>query len=244
MTLNSGIYISLVIPAYNEEARLAKTIEESIEYFQTKGWSYEIIVVDDGSTDGTLRSIETICSSNSRVKTIQFKKNAGKGKAVKKGILDASGAYVLFMDADHSVNISNLDIFIKYIDEGYDIAIASIVLNGARIHDANTPLRRMAGSFSKILIRIFAVPTIYDTQRGFKLFTHRAAQSIFSRVTIARWGFDIEALVIASLNGFRIKEIPVHWMNSKRSDIGISDYLVTLFELMRILYNKFLGRYN
>jgi dolichyl-phosphate beta-glucosyltransferase len=238
------IALSLIIPAYNEEGIIARTLAEVFAYFQDKDLSFEVIVVDDGSTDNTAGLVEKYAERYENLHLYMLRTNRGKGGAIKHGVEHAQGERILFMDADHSVSIGHLDIFLKELDNGYDIAIASIEMEGAVIHDVHHKVRRLAGKMSKILIQILAVKGKHDTQRGFKLFTRDAARDLFSRLSILRWGFDIEILVMAQKKSMKIKEIPVVWHNTKKSAIGISDYIRTFFELLLIRFNALFGKYN
>jgi dolichyl-phosphate beta-glucosyltransferase len=139
------------------------------------------------------------------------------------------------MDADHSVSIENFETFKKEIEKGAEIVIASIELPGSTIHDDNFKYRRVLGKWSKGLIRSAATPGIYDTQRGFKLFTAKATEELFSALKTTRWGFDIELLRRAQKKGYKIKEIPVDWNNSKASSVGILSYPRTFLELIKIV---------
>jgi glycosyltransferase involved in cell wall biosynthesis len=237
-------FISIIVPAYNESKRIVPTLESIQKYFADKSYDYEIIAVNDGSPDNTFEVL-TKCQSRIRnLKIINNPVNEGKGYAVKCGMLTASGKYRLFMDADNSVKIDTIDPFMSEIEAGNDVVIGSIALKAARVKEANGWHRRVFGSMSKWLIRTLATPKIYDTQRGFKLFTARAANIIFPLQTINRFGFDIELLVIALKNNLSIKEVPVEFNNPEGSTVKLSDYLRTFTELSRIVSNKVQGRYD
>ncbi len=219
--------LSIIIPAYNEALRIGETLIAITNYI--KDITYEIIVVDDGSTDNTIKVLEKY-----DVKILKNEQNMGKGYSVKRGMLEARGDYRLFMDADHSVKIDNLERFMGYMKNCADIVIASIEVPGATIQDDNHGYRRIFGRLAKWLIRKVATPGIYDTQRGFKLFTAKSANIIFPLQRIYRWGFDIDILSIAQKNGLNIKEVPVEWVNSKASSVTLSSYFFTLYELVKI----------
>lgn len=241
---NTAPFLSIVIPAYNEEGVLSDTLEEVFDFLEKKPYCTEVIVVDDGSKDATAGAVMHCAAQHSNLRLIALQENRGKGAAVKAGVCEAAGEYILFMDADHSVHISNLDVFLTQLDEGYDIAIASIAVAGAHIDDVHHVFRRWAGALAKILIRMLVLPHIHDSQRGFKLFTQTSARQIFTQVQIPRWGFDIEVLVIAQQMSFCIREIPVDWRNRKKSDIGILDYCATFAELCVIAIKKIAGLYS
>ncbi len=241
--MNPSDSVSVIIPAYNEGRRITHTLE-AITQFSASFPLLEILVVDDGSSDDT----KIVCEQFMRrlpLRIISHEVNRGKGSAVNTGMIAARGTWRLFMDADNSVSISVLPQFLSVAKlKNADVVIASIELPGASIDAVEDAwYRRMLGKLSKYLIRIAVLPEIYDTQRGFKLFTSRAVEEIFPLQTIHRWGFDIELLVIAKIHGCSIIELPVAWNNPGQSKVQSFDYLTTLFELFRIMRNKLMGRY-
>ena len=156
----------------------------------------------------------------------------------------ASGRFKLFMDADNSVKIENLEKFIENIHGEYDIVIGSIAIPGAIVVEGNAWYRRFLGRISKWLIRRVAVPNVFDTQRGFKLFTSKAAETLFSLQTINGFGFDIELLAIARSNHLAVKELSVEWKNPRGSSVSFISYVQTLYELCIIKTNMMLGKYD
>ena len=236
--------ISVIIPAYNEAARIRRTLESVQRYVADNRIPAEIIVVDDGSTDGTADVVGRYASSVANLKILPNGMNKGKGFSVRRGMLAAAGDYRLFIDADSSVDISHLDAFLRAAKKGSDIVIGSIhTSKESDVFEHNGWHRRLLGSGATMLIRLLAVPGIRDTQRGFKLFSAKAAETIFLRQTIERFGFDIELLVIAHENGLKIQELPVAWDNPAGSKVTIFSYLHTLGELIRISYNRLRGTY-
>jgi dolichyl-phosphate beta-glucosyltransferase len=238
-----NIFLSIVIPAYKEAERIGTTLSRLKDYFKDKDYEYEIIVVNDGSPDDLVPVVEGYMPSMQQLRLIDNQKNAGKGYAVKCGMLQAKGQYRLFMDADNSVDISHLDAFIAQAHHGYEIVIGSIKVGLAKATEQNGLHRRILSTLSKMPVRLLATPGIHDTQRGFKLFTERAARTIFARQTINRFGFDIELLVIAQINGLSIKELPVVWNNPTGSTVGLFAYVDTLKELGVIVGKKIMGAY-
>lgn len=235
----TGTYLSVVIPAYNESKRIGKTIREVREYLSHQPYISEIIIVDDGSTDDTCRVAGRYAEGMEHVAILNGEPNHGKGYAVRRGMLAAQGAFRLFMDADGSVHIREVERFLREAQAGEDVVIGSIAAPGAHtVIEHNGWHRRFFGSISKFLVRTLAVPGIYDTQRGFKLFTARAAEAIFPRQKINRWGFDIELLVIAREQGMKVRELPVAWNNPGGSKVEPADYLRTMRELVEIIGNK------
>jgi len=237
--------ISIVIPAYNEEERIGESLKSITDYFKKRSYTYEVIVVSDGSTDETASVVSSYVNINPNIRLESYENNKGKGYAVKYGMRQAVGDYHLFIDADGAIDINHLNKFWKHIEGGNDIVIGSIELLGHVAKDNNEWYRRVLGKMSKLLIRALATPGIYDTQRAFKLFSHQAGREIFSRQTIDRWGFDIELLVIARQHSYKIKEIPVTWINPDGSkQEGLKTYLGTLMELLEIVYKSLFGYYR
>lgn len=234
----------MVIPAYNESKRILRTLASLERYFKPADYGYEVIVVSDGSKDVTADVVRTFGSMFPALRLISYAKNRGKGHAVKQGMLSARGEYRLFMDADNSVSIENVETLLEEMEKsGSDVAIGSIAIPGARVVEGNGSHRRMLGSLSKVLVRSVALPGIYDTQRGFKLFTKRSADAIFPLQRINGFGFDIEILIIAREHGFKIKEVPVDWFNPAGSKVTPRAYLDSLIDLGRAVAYRLMGRY-
>ncbi|MDP3792694.1 MAG: glycosyltransferase family 2 protein [bacterium] len=237
--------LSVVIPAYNEDKRIGETIKSIDEYLRRQNYEYEIIVVNDGSNDGTVRLVRDLEPEIKGLRLIDNKENHGKGYVVKQGMLESKGDLRLFTDADNSTSIEHLDQFIPYINEGYSVVIGSIAVKGHKVASGSEPLwRRVFGKLGNLFIQLMAVPGIYDTQRGFKLFTAKAVLDIFPKLTINRWGFDIEALALAKKFGHKIKELPVDWKNDPNSTVGLKAYVQVLMETITIRKNLITGKYN
>lgn len=238
-------YLSVVIPAYNEEKRIAATLLDIDRYLSRQDYTYEIVVVNDGSKDNTAEVVQKMQELVKNLRLINNKENHGKGYVVKQGMLEVKGEYRLFTDADNSTTIDHLDKFSPFFKEGYDIVIGSIEIQGAEIHEDAVWYRRWLGRISKYIIRIVAgLWEIHDSQRGFKCFTQKAAEAIFPKQTIMRWGFDIEILAIAKKMGFKIKEAPVIWSNPGESKVTLSSYIKTFQELLKIKYNLITNKYK
>lgn len=242
--MEKDIFLSVVIPAYNEEHRLGTTLEAVDAYLKKQPFTYEVLVVSDGSEDRTGEVVRERARTMKGLVLIDNKENHGKGYVVRQGMLAAQGKFRLFMDSDHSVSIEYIETFLPHFSQGYDVVIASIEVAGATIEEHAAWYRRALGHYAKLLIRLLAIWEIHDTQRGFKIFSARAAQEIFSLQTLTRWGFDIEILVIAKKLGYRIKELPVVWINSGESKVGLSAYVTTLRDLFVVRKNALLGKYR
>ena len=203
----SDLDLSVVIPAYNEEERLKKHIPAIQAHLAGK--RFEIIVVNDGSRDGTA----AVAKSFSGVRLIDLQPNRGKGGAVKAGMLAAQGRYILFTDADQSTPISEVDKLLAKLDAGYDMAIGSRALAGADVARRQVWYRELAAQVCTVGRICLTVTGVADTQCGFKAMTRVVAQKVFPQVTSNSAIFDIEMLVVATREGYRIAEVPVHWVH-------------------------------
>lgn len=242
--MDDKIHLSVIIPAYNEEKRIAATLLDIDRYLSKQNDPYEIIVVSDGSKDNTAKVVENTKQLVKNLHLIDNKENHGKGWVTKQGILEARGEYRLFMDADNSTKIDHLDLFWPEF-KNYDVVIGSIEVRGAKIDEQSAWYRRWLGSLSKYIIRIVAgIWEIRDSQRGFKCFSKIAAEKIFPKQTIMRWGFDIEILALAKRMGFKIKEIPVDWHNPSESKVTLKSYIRTFIELLKIKWNLITDKYQ
>lgn len=236
------MFLSVVIPAYNEEKRIPATLQSLKEYFRNKDYEYEILVVVDGAKDNTAQVVRDANVPNLRL--INNEKNCGKGCVVKQGMLEAKGKYRLFMDADNSTKIDQSEKMLPFFDEGYDIVIASIAIKGAKVAHAEKFYKRMFGKIGNLFIQMMLVPGIKDTQRGFKIFTAKAAEDIFKRLTLDRWGFDFEALAVARKLKYKIKEVPISWKNDPESLVTLGAYIKTLLEVVKVRLNLWKGVYK
>ena len=230
------MYISIIIPAYNEEERLKITLDKVHAYLNNKGYQYEVIVIDDGSTDKTE---EVILASSlykaGRMKFLKNTKNKGKGFSVRRGILTAKGERILFTDADLSTPIEELDKLLSCLGSGYDIAIGSRSIEGADVKVHQPFYREYMGKFFNILVQTFALKGFVDTQCGFKLFRQHVIKDILTLLKIDGFAFDVEMLYLAQKRGYKIKEIPVIWINSPKSRVNpIIDSWSMFVELLSI----------
>ena len=238
------MYLSIIIPAYKEEKRIGAHLESIHEYLSKQSCDYEVIVVVDGSPDNTAGVVEGLRAKMPYLRLIDNKQNCGKGCVVKQGMLEARGDWRLFTDADGATSIDQLDGFLPYTKQGYEVAIASIGLKKSQVAHSEKWYKRFFGKISNWIIQLVLLPGIHDTQRGFKLFSAKAAQDIFSKLTITRWGFDMEVLALARKFKYKIKEVSVFWKNDAASTVKLSGYLKTFVELLKIRFNLILGKYK
>jgi glycosyltransferase involved in cell wall biosynthesis len=244
--LNGGRapYLSVVIPAYNEEPRLPATLDDVLRWLSRQDFPSEILVVDDGSTDGTAAVVKSCNRPDVRLLRHPDGRNHGKGAAVRRGILEACGECRLFMDADNSTTCDQVAAFLPFTRQGYGVVIGSRDIPGAVIAVRQPWYKVLAGDAGNFFIRAAAVPGIWDTQAGFKLFTRQAAEDIFSRLTLERWAFDVEILAIARRRGHRIKEVPIVWRNDPQSKVRLHSYFDVLREVWQVRRNLRSGLYD
>lgn len=230
MSSSDNIYLSVIIPAYNEERRIVEPLSQVADYFAKQSYNAEIICVNDGSTDGTAQVLKRASENCSMIRIITYQTNHGKGYAVKQGVLEAKGSYVLFSDADLNTPIEEVERLLGMLN-GHDIAIGS---RGGRTQ--KRPLIREIGSRSlNLAIRMLAVPGIKDTQCGFKLFKSEIAKKIFSLVFLEGFSFDIEVLYLARRLGYKVVEVPVVWFYRGGSKVHpVMDGLRFLRDILRI----------
>ncbi len=237
-------YLSGMIPAYNEEKAIKNTLLEINSFFANKNYNGEIIVVDDGSCDNTVAVAKKLKSIIKNLTVLKNKKNCGKGYSVKRGVLAANGKYRLFMDADNSTKIKQVDGFISFLENGYDIVIGNRDIKESRIEKHQSFYKEILGDLGNVFIRLFAVPGISDTQCGFKCFSGKFAEDVFPRLTVSRWGFDVEVLALANKFGYKIKSAPIIWKNKEDSNVRLKDYILTLIDLFRIKINLITKKYD
>ncbi len=241
--------LSIVIPAYNEEERLGKSLAETFAYLAAQDYTSEVIVVDDGSRDRTVEIAgEFQPLSNSKIKFSVLKNpgNRGKGYAVRNGMLHASGEIHLFFDADLATPLDQIPKVLKPILDGeYDVVFGSRALSEAIIEVEQSILRRLRGRGGNLLIRLLTGMDIKDTQCGFKAFRRQASQSVFPLQQVEGFGFDPEILFIANKQGWRWKETPVVWRHMEGSKVTMFSATVSvLTEVFKIRWNDFVGKYD
>ncbi len=225
--------LSLIIPAFNEEARIEASLKNALEFFDSKSFSYEILVVDDGSSDRTIEVVSKFESPN--LKLIAQPKNKGKGAAVTRGMLEANGKIRVFSDADFSTPVAEIEKVITAMSLGTEVFIGSRALDYTMIKKHQPAYREFMGKTFNKLVQLFLISGIKDTQCGFKGFTAKAALEIFSRMKIEGFGFDLEIIYLADKLGFHISEVPVEWYNDERSTVNpIKDSITMFFDIFKV----------
>jgi dolichyl-phosphate beta-glucosyltransferase len=240
-----GDFLSVVIPAYNEESRIPPTLEKLHRYLKDRYGDFEIIVVDDGSSDNTPSAVENLGQKLDGIRLVRYAENRGKGYAVRTGVLASRGTLVLMCDADLSTPIEEIEKLKRFIRDGFAVAIGSRGLKESDILERQPWYRENMGKMFNLFVRILVTGGIHDTQCGFKLFRGDIARELFSKSLIDGFSFDVESLFLAKESGYTIKEVPVRWINSPTSRVRImSDPVKMFLELFQIKVNSLLGRYN
>lgn len=234
-------YLSIVIPIYNEQNRIEKTLNKIINYFLNKNLNIELILVNDGSNDNTKKILvaykKRLQDSNKRFNLLILNnsKNMGKGFAVRRGVLSSKGKYVLFTDADLSTPIKEIEQFFKFLADGYNITIGSRGLLDSKIITRQNKIRQSMGKLYNLLVRKFINLNYMDTQCGFKCFDRSAVDLIFPYLKVNDFSFDIEILYLAGKLKLKVKELPVSWSNSAESRVRIlEDSILMLINLVKL----------
>lgn len=212
-------YLSVIVPAYNEEVRLAESLPRIFEYLAAQPYTSEIIVVDDGSSDRT-SELATRLGAGHNCRVLRNEPNRGKGYSIRRGMLEARGQYRVFSDADLSTPIEEIEKFWPFVNDGYAVVIGSRAVAGSDLVVRQRFYRELMGRTFNLFVQLLLVGGIRDTQCGFKLFSAEAAKAVFPRQTLTGFSFDVELLVLARKLGFQIKEAPVRWINSPASKVS------------------------
>jgi glycosyltransferase involved in cell wall biosynthesis len=236
---------SIVIPAYNEHARIERTLDAVMRCIDAEKWDAQVIVVDDGSVDNTAAIVEERMRTDARLTLIKNETNRGKGYSVRNGLLQAAGEIVMFTDADLSAPMEEARLLFAAIEAGADVAIGSRWLDRQRQSIRQPWYRQVFGRCFNGVTRVVMGLPFADTQCGFKAFTRETAQIIFRLQRIERWGFDPELLFISAKLGYRIKEVPVTWGHDERSKMSyLRDGMKMLEDMAVVRWNSWLGRYD
>jgi len=236
--------VSIIVPAFNEAARIGDSIRKIDAFVRKSPISFEVIVVDDGSADNTA---EIVAGTEARgLRLVRNETNHGKGYSVRQGVLAASGKYVLFTDADLSTPIEELNKLLDVaVKERADVVIGSRAVDRAYIEKHQSPMREFGGIFFNRMVRLILGLRLHDTQCGFKLFDREKSRRIFERQTTLGFGFDAEVLFMAKQNGLKILETPVRWSHAEGSKVRLMrDGVFMFFDLIRIRWNSIIGRYS
>ena len=246
--MSNGVKLSVVIPAYNEENRIESTLRNVDAYLEKQGYTYEILVVDNGSKDRTIEVVDRLSKTNVEncraLEQPPVVVGNNKGNAVRKGIMESMGQYVVFMDADNATPISEIEKFFPYLDSGIEMVIGSRYLDPATVKIKQPLYKIILSRLSNILIQVVLGTHIKDTQTGFKAFNGKAAKEIFKHLSIYGWGFDMELIAIAYKLSYRIKEVPISWEEHGGSHVPLKAYIQSLIELFKIKWNSITGKYS
>lgn len=227
------IDVTIVIPAYNEQTRIGTTLVHTLDHLERHHPRGEVLVVDDGSKDDTARIVEEV--SEGRARVLRQPRNMGKGAAVRRGMLEAKGDYVLFMDADMSTPVEELERVLAIAKGGVDVVIGSRALSDSDIRARQPTMREFMGRGFNVIVRTLLLGGIRDTQCGFKLFNRRAAQDVFSRMTLDGFAFDVEALMLARKLGYVVREVPVIWYHAPNSKVSpVTDSAKMFYDLVKL----------
>ena len=239
------MYLSVIIPAYNEEDRIAKTLAEVNKYLSGQQYQYEIIVISDGAKDKTAALVKELLPKIKNLKLIDNKENHGKGFVVRQAMLAATGDYRIFTDADNSTSIEQVEKLLPYFSQGYGIVIGSRDAKGAVITNPQPWYRTIMGEVFNLMVQaIVGLWGIWDSQCGFKMLTAKATQDILPKCKIDRWAFDPEILLIAKKMRYKIKEVPIAWANSPDSKVKLRSTVKMGLDLLRIRINSLTGKYK
>ena len=240
---NKKIRLSVVIPAYKEAGRVGKTLKKINEYLARQNYTYEIIAVNDGSPDKTAEVVKQLLLEIKNLRLIDNKENRGKGYVVRQGMLEAKGEIRVFMDADNSTTIDHIERMWIEFDLGREVVIGSRDIKGADIAVPQPWWRIMLGNIFNLIVQIISgLWGIWDTQCGFKAFTAKAVEDIFPKCQIDRFAFDVEILVLAKKMGYKIKEVPVRWINDTMSTVGFKSMVKMLIDVVKIRKNLMLKK--
>ncbi len=240
------VFLSIVIPAFNEERRLPRSLDQVLAYLNTHKHSTEIVVVDDGSSDGTAKIAAEFARKFPQVRLVRNPGNRGKGFSIRHGVRESRGEWVLFSDADLSAPIEEMEKLFQAIEqEKAHVAIGSRAMDRSLIGVHQSWFRENAGRLFNLLMRLIVGLPFWDTQCGFKLFRRDAAEQAFGKGIIDGFGFDVEVLFIAQSGGHKIVEVPVRWNHADGTKLSLFGDSVKMFtDLLRVRWNQITGKYR
>jgi glycosyltransferase involved in cell wall biosynthesis len=234
--------LSVVIPAYNEEQRIGKTLADVGQFLSRQNYPYEILVINDGSTDKTAEVVGLLEIKN--LTLVDNKQNHGKGWVVGQGMMQANGDIRVFMDADNSTKIDEIAKFLPFFQRGFNVVVGSRRIKGANVPKDQGGFREFLGWAFRTVVHIIVPVGVTDTQCGFKAMTGEAAQKIFPRQTIFRWAFDVEILALARRSHLKIAEVPITWVNDDASHVKLAGMINMLWEVLQVRWNLLTNRYK
>lgn len=241
-------FLSVVIPAYKEGERIGRNLLEIDQYLKKQSYTYEIVIIVDGSPDNTAEVARNYALQIPHIRVIENHDNHGKGHVVRQGLLEAKGQYRLFMDADGSTSINHLDTFLPEFKKGYDLVMGSRDITGSYIQVRQPGYRVFLGNGGNWLIRIvLGLWRFPDTQCGFKILSGTAAEAVASRMKVDRFGFDFEVIALAFALGFKVKQMPVRWLNEEGSTVsltGPNGYIQVIIDLFKTKWRLLTGKYS
>jgi dolichyl-phosphate beta-glucosyltransferase len=236
--------LSIIIPVYNEEERLAPTFKDLVSFMDKQNYFWEVVFVNDGSKDGTVELIKKLSRGRNNIRLINNKENQGKGAVVKQGMLAGKGDWLLFMDADNSTKIEEINKFWSYTNS-FEVLIGSRYIKGSKILSKQPVSRRILSRMGNILVQLLLTPGIKDTQCGFKLFSKNATEKIFPKIKVKKWSLDLEIMAICKSNGIKIKEIPSIWKEGPGSKLKVAKTATRTFsDLFKIKFKQIKGCYK
>lgn len=248
-------FLSVVVPAYNEARRLPNNLHKILDFLRGQSYSYEVLVVDDGSTDDTVAQCQQVAAGDPRVRIIE-NPHYGKGYTVRTGMLEAKGEVVLFTDADLSVPIEDINTLLPFFQQGYQVVFGSREGGGSNQRVGEPVIRHIMGRVFNTLVQLLAVRGVQDTQCGFKAMTYEAAQDLFPRLLIHDGsqgpitvpmvtGFDVELLFLANKLGYKLKEVPVTWFYGKETKVNnVRDSYLLFKDVLNVRWNDLRGLYQ
>jgi len=243
--MENKIHLSVIIPSYNEEKSIGKTLREISNYLRKQPYTWEIVVVSDGSKDNTAQEVRVLSSEIDNLRLIDNKDNHGKGYVVRQGMIESRGKYRVFTDADNSTAIDHIERMWPEFEKGFDIVIGSRDIKGAVLAVPQSWIRRRIGDIFNIMVQaVCGLWGIWDTQCGFKGFTEKAVNEVFPKCVIDRFAFDPEILVVSRKYGYKIKEVPVTWINNPDSRVNMKSMVNMAKDLFRIRFNMIKGLYE
>lgn len=241
-------FLSVIIPAYKEGERIGRNLLEIDQYLKKQSYTYEIVIIVDGSPDNTAEVARNYALQIPHIQVIENHENHGKGHVVRQGLLVAKGQYRLFMDADGSTSINHLDTFLPEFKKGYEFVMGSRDITGSYIQVRQPGYRVLLGNMGNWLIRIvLGLWRFPDTQCGFKILSGSAAEEIAKRMKVDRFGFDFEIIALAFALGFKVKQMPVRWLNEEGSTVsltGPNGYIQVIIDLFKTKWRLLTGRYS